>query len=321
MAATPRWTVMEASDSEQVVHILQSKYDTGLKVSEVQDGTMRLASLDAGPFTVGDLNLPMDGHYTSDTIDLLIMQLSQGTLWRALGGDEQCMGPGELMVLAQPGQPYRAAPQQICGRTVLIDRGVLQEVAGTAAGTTPGPVRFTGYRPHSPAAARWWKRTVDYLADDLLGDPEAAAQPLLVANAARLLAGAALATFPNTALTDTPAKAQRNNAATPALLRHATAYIDDHAHRDIALADIAAAVHVTPRALQYAFRQHLDTTPTAYLRRVRLEHAHRELTAADPATGQTVTTVAARWGFLHPGRFATAYRRAYGRSPSHTLRS
>ncbi|MCG5434751.1 hypothetical protein PSH25_000383 [Micromonospora sp. PSH25] len=28
-----------------------------------------------------------------------------------------------------------------------------------------------------------------------------------------------------------------------------------------------------------------------------------------------------RWGFTHLGRFSTDYRAAYGRSPSHTLRT
>jgi AraC-like DNA-binding protein len=34
----------------------------------------------------------------------------------------------------------------------------------------------------------------------------------------------------------------------------------------------------------------------------------------------SVAEVAARWGFSHLGRFAAAYRKRYGESPSHTLR-
>ncbi len=52
--------------------------------------------------------------------------------------------------------------------------------------------------------------------------------------------------------------------------------------RDIGLSDIAAAVGVTPRSVQYTFRRHLGTTPLEYLRRVRLDRAHRDLQAADP---------------------------------------
>ncbi|MFB9895286.1 helix-turn-helix domain-containing protein [Planobispora takensis] len=50
---------------------------------------------------------------------------------------------------------------------------------------------------------------------------------------------------------------------------------------------MARAVGTSPRAVQYAFRRHLGTTPTGYLRRARPERAHRDLQAAGPATGRT----------------------------------
>jgi transcriptional regulator GlxA family with amidase domain len=88
---------------------------------------------------------------------------------------------------------------------------------------------------------------------------------------------------------------------------------------DISTSDIAAALHVAPRTLQYLFRRHLDTTPRAYLRRTRLAYAHRDLIAADNAT-ETVAAIAARWGFAHPGRFSVQYRQMYGHSPRATLK-
>lgn len=107
--------------------------------------------------------------------------------------------------------------------------------------------------------------------------------------------------------------------AHPATLRRAIAYIDANAGRDLSAVDIASAAHVSVRAVQLAFRQYLDTTPMAYLRRVRLDHAHRELQAAAPGDA-TVTRVAARWGYGQPSSFAAQYRAAYGESPSQTLR-
>jgi transcriptional regulator GlxA family with amidase domain len=105
----------------------------------------------------------------------------------------------------------------------------------------------------------------------------------------------------------------------PRTLRRAIAYVDDHAHEDISVADIAAAANVTIRALQHAFRRHRDTTPMGYVRLVRLRQAHQELLATDPTSGVTVTEVAARWGFFHPGRFARYYREIHGNSPYQTL--
>ncbi|MGV0801958.1 helix-turn-helix transcriptional regulator, partial [Mycolicibacterium elephantis] len=83
--------------------------------------------------------------------------------------------------------------------------------------------------------------------------------------------------------------------------------------------DIARAVNVTPRAVQYMFRRHLETTPLQYLRRLRLHYAHQDLLAAD-RMHDTVTEIAARWGFAHTGRFATLYRQNYGENPNAALR-
>ena len=105
----------------------------------------------------------------------------------------------------------------------------------------------------------------------------------------------------------------------PPLLRRAIAFIHDNAQTDIGLRDIAAAVGVTPRSVQYTFRRHLGTTPLEYLRRVRLDRAHRDLQMADPSV-DTVTAIAGRWGFSHAGRFSIAYRKVFGTKPSRTLR-
>ncbi|MEU3778257.1 helix-turn-helix domain-containing protein [Streptomyces sp. NPDC032472] len=64
----------------------------------------------------------------------------------------------------------------------------------------------------------------------------------------------------------------------------------------------------------------LMTTPLDYARRVRLDHAHTELQDADPGAGATGPDIASRRGFTHAGRFAAAYRRAYGEPPRTTLR-
>jgi transcriptional regulator GlxA family with amidase domain len=142
------------------------------------------------------------------------------------------------------------------------------------------------------------------------------ANPLILGSAQRLLAATLLHGYGME-----PAEtAGMRRDATPASVRRAVAFIEASPHLDLSVADIARAAHVTPRSLQLAFRRHLDTTPTAYLRRVRLTHAHAELRNAIPGDGVTVTGVAARWGFT-PSRFTERYRAAYGVLPSHTLRT
>jgi AraC-like DNA-binding protein len=84
--------------------------------------------------------------------------------------------------------------------------------------------------------------------------------------------------------------------------------------------ELAAEVSLSVRSLQDGFRRSLDTTPLAYLRRLRLEKVHDQLAEAEPGSVR-VTEVAARWGFVHLGRFAAAYRSEFGERPSDTVRS
>ncbi|QIZ97762.1 AraC family transcriptional regulator [Leifsonia sp. PS1209] len=86
------------------------------------------------------------------------------------------------------------------------------------------------------------------------------------------------------------------------------------------VSELASAVSLSVRSMHEGFRRSLDTTPMAYLRRLRLEKVREELMAAPPGT-VSVTEVATRWGFVHLGRFAAAYAAAFSERPSDTLRS
>jgi AraC-like DNA-binding protein len=109
--------------------------------------------------------------------------------------------------------------------------------------------------------------------------------------------------------------------STSAALRRARRFCEEHAAEPITLRDIATAARVSVRTLQSGFREHLQTTPMAYLREVRLARAHADLLHI-AATGSptTVTEVALRWGFAHLSRFAAFYRQTYGHAPSVTRR-
>lgn len=235
------------------------------------------------------------------------------------GSAEHRFGPNDVYVSnrAEDQPTVQAGWRNGAVQAATFPFALLDQVAATAQTRRPEPIRFPDLRPHSPAAGHQVAATLDFLVATLRDQPDAAGQSLVVGAAGRLLAATVLSTFPNTAFTE-PTIEDRHDAH-PATLRRAIGFIDDHAHLDISVADIAAAANVTIRALQYAFRRHCGTTPMGYLRRVRLHHAHRELLAADPTTGVTVTQVAAHWGFFHPGRFAAHYRASYGRRPYQDL--
>lgn len=129
------------------------------------------------------------------------------------------------------------------------------------------------------------------------------------------MAGALLECYPSN-LTE---QDLTNEPALPETLKDAMSFSHRHAAEDVSINDVAAAVHLTPWAVQYLFCRQLASTPTEYIRRVRLNHAHQELLAGAPSN-TTVTDIAQRWGFAHTGRFAVLYRQTYGQSPHTALR-
>ncbi|WP_462320575.1 helix-turn-helix domain-containing protein [Halochromatium sp.] len=104
------------------------------------------------------------------------------------------------------------------------------------------------------------------------------------------------------------------------IVRRAQTYMEEQlAHGcNPSLVDLCRHTGVSARTLQYAFRDQLGLTPNAYLRLLRLNGVRAELIASS-AEGTSVTQIATRWGFLHLGRFARAYRELFKEPPSATL--
>ena len=72
-------------------------------------------------------------------------------------------------------------------------------------------------------------------------------------------------------------------ADSPPALRRATLVIEQYAGQIPGLGDLADRLGLSPRQLQRLFRQHLDTTPQAYARAVRLRQAALMLRHTDMA--------------------------------------
>ena len=310
----------ETADPELAIHLLRIGHEDRLRV--IPRGRPGPIRGDKAPLTPAvrldrvRLECSFDVH--ADVLDLLLVaHIRSGRAGYGSDGFERRYGLGDVYVPARPGEPYTARCAGYDVAIAIISPASLGHVAGTAPGRSPEPVRVTGYQPVSAAATGYWNATYAYVRHQILDIPLATAQPLLAAAGEQLLLATVLAVFPNNALTD-PTIEDRHDAH-PLTLRRAAAFIEENAHRPITVADVASAATVTVRAVQLAFRRHLDTTPLAYLRRVRLEHAHRDLLAADPAL-ETVTAVAYRWGFASASKFAAEYRAAYGVTPSRTLR-
>ena len=309
--------VAETSDLEAAEDILSATYaPIRIHPRGLRRG-LRLEQTALGPVQFHHVTFGMDFDAEGDPLDALIFgELVSGRICQQSDGSDRRYRPGEVFLAARYSDPFTSTVHGPDVRLTMLDPALPSQVADSAPGRAQVPVRFTDYEPVSAQAGERWKSTCAYLREQLLAAPGAAATPLVAASATQLLVATALATFPNNALTDPTTQDWHDSS--PATLSRAIAFIDEHAHQDIALADIAAAAHVTIRAVQLAFRRHLDITPSRYLRRVRLDHAHRQLVSGNPEH-DTVAAVAYRWGFTSSSRFAAYYRTAYGISPSSTL--
>ncbi|HEX4560114.1 MAG TPA: helix-turn-helix transcriptional regulator [Mycobacterium sp.] len=321
--ARPERSRVEISDASDADQYLEDIYGVRLRLRRVRamphEGPLLMHSRTAvGPFAVEDGYLAGDVAASPDPLNRVVaVWVSSGRVSGYCAGVTGEAAPGEVALVSQPDLPHRSYTHDLEATTLLLDPAVVAGVAsGLPLGQAPRQVRFTSFQPVDAAAGRLWTDTVSYVAGIVLRD-DAVVTPLVVGHASRLLAAVMLSTFAN-ASGPAPSPHDRTDGK-PLLLRRAMEFMDANAANDIAITDIAEAIHVTPRAVQYMFRRHLDTTPLQYLRRMRLHLAHLELSAAD-RMHDTVTEIAARWGFAHTGRFAVLYRQTYGQSPHTTLR-
>ncbi|MEV0188171.1 AraC family transcriptional regulator [Kitasatospora purpeofusca] len=269
-----------------------------------------------GQLDLGEVTLTPEITARVDPSELVTIETVRSGRWDTEARDGSVShGPGDAVVAVGPGVDYRCTTSNLRVQALTLPGSAF--TASLAPEAAAKPWRFLDRRPADPSGTALWHATTAYV-EQLMDNADAQAGPLLAATAARMVAAAALTVFPNTLTAGSQPVRQDGADATPETVRRAVAFIEANAERDITLADIAQAAYVTPRAVQYAFRRHLHTTPLAHLRRVRLDAAHGELLAADPTT-TTVTEVAARWGFAHPGHFSAHYRDAYRTTPSTTL--
>ncbi|WP_344118698.1 AraC family transcriptional regulator [Kocuria aegyptia] len=219
-------------------------------------------------------------------------------------------------VLITPRSPTLFVVDSLQTSNVYLTEALVQDIAETVYGTENTPVTFASSHPATPRLGRYWS-SLTRLAQESV-DSGAFEAPLVRAGLTRHLGVALLECFP---LTGDQELRTLSMAAQTRRYRIAKQFIDDHAHEPITVDDAARAANTPTPALAQAFRAnhpHL-LSPTEYLYRARLAGAHAELLNADPTAGHTVAGIATRWGFADPGRFAGAYRAAYGVPPSTTL--
>lgn len=115
----------------------------------------------------------------------------------------------------------------------------------------------------------------------------------------------------STLLEQTPSQQRQSQ-----VLKLATDIIEDSLDDCISVRDLAAALNVSIRTLEYSFRNKFGTTPKLFINMQRLLQVRRELLTAN--NENSITHIANRWGFWHMGQFAQDYRKMFGELPSQT---
>jgi len=109
---------------------------------------------------------------------------------------------------------------------------------------------------------------------------------------------------------------EAGNATAPRQVSQAIDFMQANVDRPITTERVAEAVGTSIRSLQNAFLAAKGLTPSAYLKRLRLDGARADL--LDRSDRSSIKQVCSKWGFFHLGRFSETYRNAYGETPSET---
>lgn len=306
----------DSTDVAETEEFLGRSYASMRIRGDRQTGRTRVTRRSLGPVSFDTIEVGYELAYKAEPLQRICLVRVHSGFIRPSGPNLDVLVPGDVAVLTPPELPYSGRVSASYDIT-MFDPGLLGRGGDNRLGNPDTQIRLGRQRPRSVQAGRRLAEVIEYLGTKLAGNDLARTSELLTSNAAALLAASTLQAFGSHPV-------ERSNAtrrdAGPRLLRRAVAFIDDNAQRDISIDDIAGAVYLSPRSVQYMFRKYMDCSPIDYLRRVRLEFAHRELLAADPSCA-TVASIATKWGFAHAGRFAGLYRRTHGHSPHVTLRS
>jgi AraC-like DNA-binding protein len=201
---------------------------------------------------------------------------------------------------------------QLC---IMIDRQELnRELERLLGRPTRKPLDFTPSMDLATPAIRSWMEALHLLHRESTRPDGLLRHRLATHNLERVIMDGLLLAQPHN---HSDALSHADRPARPHAVRLAIDLMHSHPEHPWSSAALAEQLAISVRALQEGFRRSVGLSPMAYLRDLRLDRAHQELTTA--AEGTPVTEVALRWGFLHLGRFAAAYRNRFGHLPSQTL--
>jgi AraC family ethanolamine operon transcriptional activator len=104
------------------------------------------------------------------------------------------------------------------------------------------------------------------------------------------------------------------------MLRQIEEFIECNLKNEIRIPELCAEIGTSQRTLEYLFKDYYSMSPRQYLTLRRLNAVRQCLLEAGPRD-VSIASVAARFNFNHPGRFARTYLKLFAELPSATLSS
>lgn len=286
---------------------VRSTVRTGGDATRADAGVLRSVAL--GPVRLARIGWGAEVSVESDHPGAWAVNVPRSGVLEARVGSRHVLSLDGQATLCPPDVSTRmtrwSADCSILG--MRIDAGYLAGEVGTLVGrpvaAMPRQLDLRG------DAARTWLALLTTVGSEVMREPALARDGAVVRRlGATLTAAFVLACFP-----DQP----EAGTVRPRIVTQVLDAMEADPAADWTAADLAGVAGVGIRRLQDGFRRYAGTTPLAALQSIRLERVHADLLAGDVAT---VAEAAYRWGFGHLGRFAAAYRSAYGVAPSRTLR-
>jgi AraC-like DNA-binding protein len=231
-------------------------------------------------------------------------------------GEDRVLCAGSTAAVISPGERVRLQWSDNCTQMIVqIPREAVETRVARELGPRPRtPLKFQTPFDLDRPAGREWRRLLDF-AVRTVDDGGIFARGPLCEELEDLLLSGLLVTQPH----DYPDRLRTGGTAVPHYVLRAEREMSRRMGFPLDIAGLARAAGVSERTLHDGFRRFRGTTPMRVLSAMRLAAARRLLQEGKP--GLTVSRAAAEVGFLQFGRFAGAYRRAFGEPPSVTLRA
>ncbi|GAA1148833.1 AraC family transcriptional regulator [Nocardioides aquiterrae] len=316
----PGYTRRRTSDRDEAEQVISELYlPSRLDLSRGSAPlAVEVAALQLGVLTAGRLSHGRRVRLrTSDARNFHVNTPLRGRAASRRGsGDPVVRGPGRGLIFS-PGEPAEISWSSDCVQLCLMipRAGLEAELERLLGRSIRAPLTFDFTTSPQASVGRQWPHIARLLAEEIDHPNDRRVHEVAAGHVEGLVMDTLLLRCSHNY---SEAALGHRGQAPRAAIRAAVGLIEDRPTEPWSTVRLAGEVHLSARALQDGFSRDVGIPPMTYVREVRLRRTHEALRRA-ARESTTVQAVAREWGFVHMGRFARAYREAFGELPSETL--